>query len=88
MARPRNLPIPPVGTLCAILWEDAAFSMDTEEHGGTELMETVGWITKLTRTTVTIAGERSPDNTYHRAVTSIPRSLVRLVTPLYDQEGL
>lgn len=87
MARRKNLPIPEVGTLVIVLWEDAAFTMDTEEHG-TVLLQTVGWVYKLTRTVVTLAGEKSQAGDYHRALTAIPRSLVRSVDSLHPQQGL
>ena len=72
--------LPAVGTLVAILWEDASFSLD--EHVGTLELITVGWITKIDRKAVTVAGEQSSSGDDRRSYTSIPRSLVRLVREL------
>lgn len=72
--------LPPVGTLVAIQWEDAAFDLD--EHTGTLELLTVGWITKSDRKAVTLASEQSLSGDYKRSFTSIPRSLVRLVREL------
>lgn len=87
MARRKNLAIPPVGTPVIILWEDAAFVMDTDESHGTTILETMGWVFTVSRTQVSLVGERSQANDYHRAVTSIPRSLVRGVTIMSEAQG-
>ena len=78
--RARAPKLPPVGTLVAIQWEDAAFDLDA--HTGTLELVTVGWIVKADRKAVTLAGEQALSGDYKRSFTSIPRSLVRLVREL------
>lgn len=81
----------PVGTLSKVVWHDAADQAATWsdaaeiEKFGDELVEitSVGWVVRLTKQYLTLAGDKANDGTFGR-VCKIPMGMVVSVESLSD----
>lgn len=76
-----------VGQLVRVLWSDAWFDF---EHGKEEEtrrdypVETIGFLIRDEDGVLSVAQEKLPERDGYRAVTHIPRAVVRSIHPLQD----
>ena len=83
MKRP---PLPRVGALVLVSWDDAVHHgpRRVAVHDAPDecILDTVGWVTRRTRTSLFLAPERGPDfgEGRHRWVMRIPIGMIRGVT--------
>lgn len=65
---------PPVGAVVVLTWDDAYCDDDGADDDC--IVQTVGWVVRVTRRSIFVAAERLPDGR-HRGITRVPRAIVR-----------